>query len=219
MKKSCCGMLWDTLVSMFQMMYARIRFLSFNKPIVTIFGGHRLTERKQQLRKDINEIAYQLASCDLMIMTGGGGGIMAEAHRGACRVNQDKGPVAIGISVKALNEPRGQIGCKDRLYLTVHTLFARKWILMRFSHVFFFFPGGFGTLDEFMEVMTLLKLDRMDKRKIVLYNKAYWQGFLAWAQKELVDSEFSYAEEMKYFILVDSVQEAVAELKQCCGCV
>ena len=219
MNKSCIVMIWHTFLSMFEIMYAHIRFLFFKKPIVTIFGGHILPKKFQHLKKEINEIAYQLVICDMMIMTGGGGGIMKQAHQGACRAfAQTKELACIGISVKGLDESRGEVSCQDRLYMTTHTFFARKWILMSFSKVFFVFPGGFGTLDEFVEMMTLLKVNRLDKRKIVLYNKSYWQGFLSWAQKELVGNGFSKKSEMDCFILVDSVDEAVQELKQCCGC-
>ena len=218
-KSSCLVMIWHTFLSIFEMLYARVQFLFFKKPIVTIFGGHKLPAGKEHLGEEIEEIAYQLVQCGLMIMTGGGGGVMKRAHEGACRATgSKKETVSIGISVKGLNESRGEVRCSDRLYMSTHTFFARKWILMRFSKVFFFFPGGFGTLDEFMEVMTLLKVDHMDKRKIVLYDKEYWAGFLNWAQKELVDSGFSGKKEMDYFVLVDTVDDAVRQLKDCCGC-
>ena len=216
---SCCRMLWHTFLSLFEIMYGYIRLMLFKKPMVTIFGGHRLSKQHEQLKKDINEIAYQLVSCDMMIMTGGGGGIMQEAHQGACRAANIKGPSSIGISVKGLGQFRDEITCQDKLYITTHTFFARKWMLMRFSHVFFIFPGGFGTLDEFVEIMTLLKTRKMDKRKIVLYSKKYWKGFLSWAQQEMIDGGFTGPEEMDYFILVDSVDEAVLQLKECCRCV
>lgn len=215
---SCCKVLWATFMSFFEIIYAHIRLSRLKKPVVTIFGGHKLSEQHQQLKVDINEIAYQLAACDMIIMTGGGGGIMKEAHQGACRAFEAKGPASIGISVKDLSEPRGEVDCQDKLYITTHTFFARKWMLMRFSHVFFVFPGGFGTLDEFVEIMTLLKTRKIDKRKIVLYGKSYWQGFLNWVQKEMIDGGFSKQEEMDYFILVDSVDEAVSQLKKCCEC-
>lgn len=212
-------MLWDTLCSMFQLIYAHVKLAPIKKPIVTIFGGHNLTQKQEQLAKDVEEIAFQLVSCDLMIMTGGGSGVMHKAHQGACRASEKtKEPSCIGISVKGLDESRGEVRCQDRLYMKTNTLFARKWILMRFSQVFIFFPGGFGTLDEFMEVMTLLKIDKLDKRKIVLYDKKYWQGFLGWAQKEMVGSGLSEKKEMDYFVLVDSIDEAVKQLKECCGC-
>jgi len=192
----------------------------FKKPIVTIFGGHKLPASMKTLKKEINEIAYQLVLCDLMIMTGGGSGVMHQAHQGSCRADSEmnKGPSCIGISVKGLDEPRGSVSCQDKLYMTTHTFAARKWILMRFSKVFFFFPGGFGTLDEFMEVMTLLKVQKLDKRKIVLYDKAYWQGFLKWSEQKMVKTGFSEKKEMDYFVLVDSVDEAVKELRECCSC-
>lgn len=217
--QSCCTMLWNTVVSMFQMIYARVKLSRFKKPMVTIFGGHRLPKQHEHLQQEVNEIAYRLVSCDMMIMTGGGSGVMQEAHQGACRAFDHKGPASIGITVKGLqHEDRHNITCKESLYLATNTFFARKWILMRFSHVFIIFPGGFGTLDEFVEVMTLLKTRKMDKRKIVLYDKSYWQGFLSWAQKEMIDGGFTDQEEMNYFIVVDSVEEAVDQLKQCCGC-
>lgn len=218
--RSCCIMMWKTFLSIFEMLYARIRFIWIKKPIVTVFGGHKLPPGKEKLGEEVSEITYRLVQCGMMIMTGGGSGIMKQAHEGACRATRaGDEPSCIGISVKGLeSEDRGDVSCADKFYMSTHTLFARKWILMRFSTVFFFFPGGFGTLDEFMEVMTLLKINKMDKRKIVLYDKNYWQGFLSWSEQEMVNGGFSNKEEMDYFVLVDTIDEAVAQLRDCCGC-
>ncbi|MFA5999307.1 MAG: LOG family protein [Candidatus Babeliales bacterium] len=216
---SCAKMMWMTFVSIFQILYAHLTLRKIKKPIVTFFGGHQLPGSSLPYGQAAEEIAYRLAKCDMMIMTGGGGGIMQKALDGTIRAQKETGEkMCIGISVQGLNE-----GAKNQQsfylsYITMRTFFARKWVLMSFSHVFFFFPGGFGMLDEFMEIMTLLKTSKLDKRKIVLYGSEYWKGFFAWASREMIERGFSDRIEMDYFVLVDSVEEAAVQLKTCCGC-
>ena len=87
---------------------------------------------------------------------------------------------------------------------------------MKFSVEFIIFPGGFGTLDEFMELITLLKTNSMEKRKIVLFGKDYWQGFITWFEQESIKKGWGEKVVCDMFELVDTVDEAVASLKKCC---
>lgn len=212
-------MLWATWVSMFQIVFVYFRLIKVKKTIVTVFGGHMLPPGHEYLGDAAREIAYRLATCDMFVMTGGGSGIMQKVYEGTVQAQSVTGEKrCIGISVKGLAE--GYIPDKTsfRLYAVMDTFSARKWVLMNFSSVFFFFPGGFGTLDEFMEVMTLLKTNKLDRRKIVLYGAEYWNGFFDWAKKELIARGFSDAIELEYFVIVDSIDEAEKQLKICCGC-
>lgn len=212
-------MLWNSAVSMLQILYVNRKLSYIKKPIVTVFGGHLLSEQTRNFGDAAYEVAYHLATCDMFIMTGGGSGIMQKAHEGtiaAEKITQEKR--CIGISVRGINEGLVQREPLHVFYIKMRTFFARKWVLMNFSTVFFFFPGGFGTLDEFLEIITLLKTNQDDSRKIVLYGKEYWQGFFDWAQKEMINRGFCEKIELEYFVIVDSIDQAVAQLKVCCGC-
>lgn len=204
------------LVSAFELLYSVICFSFLKRDMITVFGGHKIS-KTDNYGKDAYQVSYRMVKEGYGIFTGGGSGIMKEAHHGAYDAKRDykvNGTINVGINLKNLKE-----GKSDKFadyFISVRTFFVRKWLLMRFSVEFIIFPGGFGTLDEFAELITLLKTKSMDNRKIILFGKEYWTGFLDWFEKQSVQKGLSSPESLNLFQIVDSVDEAVEVLKICC---
>ena len=204
------------LISAVELLWGVIRFSFLRRDMITFFGGHAVSS-ESELGKAACQVAYRMVEEGYGVFTGGGDGIMKEALRGAYSAKQDlniQGKMSIGIVVKHLTEGRS---CRYADYfLVVRTFFVRKWLLMNFSTEFIIFPGGFGTVDEFAEIVTLLNTQAMEKRKIILYGKEFWSGFLVWFDQQAIQKGFSDKKSFDLFEVVDSVDEAVSALKQCC---
>src|SRR5690606_34188715 len=131
--------------------------------------------------QDANQIAAWLVEQEMSVLTGGGPGIMEAANCGAVRSLHKDEVHSIGIGVRGLNEPKNV--CVEE-YFELDYFFARKWLLTQYSVGFIVFPGGFGTLDELSEVLTLIQTRQMKKVPIVLFGKDYWRPFLQWVREE-----------------------------------
>lgn len=149
------------------------RALSDVGPAVTIFGSARTPPadpeygRARQLSRRLGEASYAT-------ITGGGPGIMEAANRGA----RDVGAHSIGIGIDLQHE-QGLNAYVD-LELQCHYFFTRKVMFVRYASAFVCFPGGFGTLDELFELLTLRQTDKIDPFPVVLVGTGYWGGLLAW---------------------------------------
>lgn len=205
------------LVSAFELLYGVIRLRFLRRDMITVFGGHKVAT-EDRYGKAAHKISYEMVKAGYGIFTGGGSGVMREAQRGACKAKRELNiseTVSVGIIVRHLKEGRSDDYAD--YFLSVCTFYVRKWLLMRFSMEFLILPGSFGTLDEFMELVTLLKTEAMEKRKIILFGKDYWSGFLDWFTEQGVGKGFGDASELKLFKVVDSVDEAIEALKKCCA--
>ncbi|HEX3797903.1 MAG TPA: TIGR00730 family Rossman fold protein [Verrucomicrobiae bacterium] len=142
-------------------------------PAVTIFGsartkpGHPCYEATMQLAKD-------LAKHNLAVITGGGPGIMEAANRGASKA---KGK-SVGLNIELPFEQNGNRYAN--IPVNFHYFFSRKVCFVKYSVGFVFMPGGFGTLDEFFEVLTLVQTQRIPRFPLILFGPKYWQGLLDW---------------------------------------
>lgn len=168
----------------------------------TIFGSTR-TDAKDPYYSAAYELASRLAKKSFAIITGGSGGIMEAANKGA----HDAGGASVGLNI-ILPHEQGTNG-----YLTdsgtFHHFFVRKTMLAFASEVYIFFPGGFGTLDEFFEIVTLVQTKKIQKIPILVYGKAYWEPLITLMRDGLL-KKYSYidGEDLNLFTLVDSVDEA-----------
>src|SRR5579872_7173538 len=167
------GVFWHLL-------YGAWRISKLPHPIVSIFGSSMVLQ-KDKYAQQANRVAVMLVEQEMSVLTGGGAGIMQAANCGAI-VKKHKGEVhSIGIGVRGLNEPRNL--CVEE-YFELDYFFARKWLLTQYSVGFIVFPGGFGTMDELSEVLTLIQTRQMKKVPIVLIGKDYWQPFMQWITEE-----------------------------------
>lgn len=168
----------------------------------SIFGSTRAT-LDAQIYKDATELAGRLSKKGFAIITGGAAGVMQAANQGA----YEAGGASVGLNI---NLPQVQ---GDNHYLTDHFsfdhFFVRKVMLTYASEVYIYFPGGFGTLDEFFEIVTLVQSKKIHKVPIVLYGKEYWTPLLAFIEQSLYhDHQAINKEDMELYRLVDTVDEA-----------
>jgi len=213
---SSLKMVCVVLISAFELLYSVICFAFLKRDMITVFGGHKISPDDGH-GKAAYQVAYRMVQAGYGIFTGGGSGIMKEAHHGACAAKKALGisnTINVGVNLRNLDEGRSD-NYAD-YFILVRTFFVRKWLLMRFSVEFIVFPGGFGTIDEFSELITLLATKSMNNRKIILFGKDYWSGFLHWFDEQSIQKGLSSRASLDLFQVVDSVDEAVNALKQCC---
>ncbi len=171
-------------------------------PSITIFGSARVKEGDKYY-ETARELAYKLAKKGFSIVTGGGPGIMEAANRGAFEAEGN----SIGLNIKL---PKEQ---KPNKYLTevlnFNYFFARKVMLVKYATAFVLFPGGFGTLDEFFETLTLIQTKKLKPFPVILYEKDYWEGLINWLKDNAINHGFLDKEDLKIFKLLDDIDEIV----------
>ena len=173
-------------------------------PCVTIFGSARV-KPSHKYYKMAEEIAYKLVQHGYGVVTGGGPGIMEAGNRGAHRA---KGK-SVGLNIYLPHEQKGNDYIdKDKL-ITFDYFFVRKVMFVKYSQGFIVMPGGFGTLDEVMEALTLIQTKKIGAFPIVMVGKKYWAGFIDWIKKVLVHEKMVSEEDLDLFNLVDTPEEAV----------
>lgn len=198
-----------------QLLYGVWKVSSLPEPRVTIFGGAKVMQ-DSPYAKLAHELAHKLIKENISVLTGGGPGIMQAASCTFAEPNE-KGVKAktLGITVEGLEREGGGPGCKyDRI--VVEYFFARKWLLINYSTAFAVFPGGFGTLDEMAEVLTLMQTKKLKGVPVVLINSAYWQPFLTWVHECAVAEGLVSQADAKLFQVTDDIDQAVCLLKEQC---
>ncbi|MGC1243067.1 MAG: TIGR00730 family Rossman fold protein [Chryseosolibacter sp.] len=173
-------------------------------PCVTIFGSAR-TKPSHQNYKMAEEMAYQLVQHGYGVITGGGPGIMEAGNKGAHRA----GGKSVGLNIFLPFEQQGNIYIdKDKL-ITFDYFFVRKVMFVKYSQGFIVMPGGFGTLDELTEALTLIQTKKIGRFPIVMVGKKYWKGLVDWIKKVLIMEKMIHPEDMDLFIVVDRPEDAV----------
>ena len=176
--------------------------LSHTGAAVTVFGSARMPRSAPEYRM-ATQIAQELAKNKLAIITGGGPGIMEAANRGASR---GKGR-SVGLNIVLPTEQKGNR--YTNVPLNFHYFFSRKVCFVKYSVGFIFMPGGFGTLDEFFEVLTLVQTQRIPRFPMILVGSKFWGGLLEWIKTELNRRKFISPEDTDLFKLTDDPDEAV----------
>lgn len=196
-----------------QLMYGIWRLSRLEKPIVSIFGSARLA-KKDWYFLQAHTLASRLVEENISVVTGGGPGIMEAANCGAVPHHGGKG-VSIGIGVRDLGEG-GANPCVQE-YFELNYFFARKWLLTRFSRTFVVFPGGFGTLDELSEVLTLIQTKKIARNPIILVGKEYWEPFMVWVRNEALVHKMISKDDLLLFIVTDDIEEVFRRVRdECC---
>jgi hypothetical protein len=168
----------------------------------TFFGSAR-TKPDEPMYLQASELAAKLSGKGFAIVTGGSGGIMQAANKGAF----DAGGASVGLNIELPSEQHYNPYLTDK-FLFDH-FFVRKVMLTYASEVYVYFPGGFGTMDEFFEIVTLIQTKKIRKVPIVLYGKEYWTPLLTLIEQELCEKFKTIdKEDMDLYKLVDSVDEA-----------
>src|SRR5438477_6473670 len=161
-------------------------------PGVTVFGSARMLPSDPHYLATV-ELAKGLAKNNLAIITGGGPGIMEAANRGASSV---KGK-SVGLNIELPHEQRGNRYTNIPIHF--HYFFSRKVCFVKYSVGFVFMPGGFGTLDEFFEVLTLMQTGRITRFPLILFGCEYWRVLIKWMQATLDKGAFISAGDMQLF--------------------
>jgi hypothetical protein len=174
-------------------------------PCVSIFGSARTKEENPYFQTSV-ALAQRLAEKGYGVITGGGPGIMEAANKGA---QEGKGP-SVGLNIDLPFEQNHNPYIDREHNLEFDYFFVRKVVFVKYSQAFVIMPGGFGTLDEFFEALTLIQTRKISKRPIVIFGSDYWKGLLDWVEGTMLYKEHNISEDdLKLYKLVDTVEDAV----------
>lgn len=177
-------------------------------PCVSIFGSAR-TKPDNHYYKLAEEIAYNISKAGYGVITGGGPGIMEAGNKGA----HFGGGTSVGLNIELPFEQHFNPYIDKDKNLNFDYFFVRKVMFVKYSQGFVVMPGGFGTLDEFFEAMTLIQTKKIGKFPIILVGSSYWTGLLDWIKNVMIEQEKNASpEDMNLIKVVDSAQEVVEVL-------
>lgn len=182
------------------------RALHFVGPCVTIFGSARFDENHLFYKKT-QVLAAEIAKLGFTIMTGGGPGIMEAANRGAKEV----GGRSVGCNIILPHEQKPN-PYLDK-WVNIRYFFVRKTLLIKYSYAFVVMPGGFGTLDEFFEAITLIQTKKLSEFPIVIFDKDFYQDLVAHINRMVAGGTIAAAD-MSLYLVTDSIEEAVEYIRQ-----
>lgn len=176
-------------------------------PAVTIFGSSRI-KPKSAIYKDTVTVSRLLVESGFNIISGGGPGVMEAANRGAAEA---KGK-SVGLHIELPNEQAPNKYANIRLAFKY--FFIRKVMFVKYAVAYIIMPGGFGTLDELFEALTLIQTKRIRYFPVILIDSKFWEGLLDWAKKTLIKEQTISEEDFDIFNIVDTPEEAVAIIKR-----
>ena len=175
-----------------------------NYGLAATFWGSARTEPNDPYYKAAEELAAKMAKKGFTIISGGGPGIMEASNVGAFKV----GGNSIGLNIKLPFEQK--LNPYTTESLNFDFFFSRKVMLTFSSEVYVYFPGGFGTLDEFFEIITLIQTKKIEKIPIVLYGSEFWEPLIRFFEKDLLKKHKTISkEDLDLFHVVDSVDDAL----------
>ena len=169
---------------------------------VSIFGSSRIS-RDNKYYKITEKIAYLLAKEGFAIITGSGPGVMEAANKGAKLANG----LSIGLNIHIPHEQKPN-KYVDTL-LDFRYFFVRKVIFVKYAKAFIIMPGGYGTLDEFTEAITLIQTQKIPKFPVILFGSEYWKGLIDWMKNTLVKRGSIYSSDMDLFTIVDKPKDVI----------
>jgi uncharacterized protein (TIGR00730 family) len=177
-------------------------------PAVTIFGSARVTE-DDPMYAAARELAHRLVDEEFAVITGGGPGIMEAGNRGAV----DGSGVSVGCNIELPFEQ----GMNEFVEIAVdfRYFFVRKMMFVKYASAFVIFPGGFGTLDELFESLTLIQTGKIHNFPVVLFGSSYWEGLLEWLRSTMLAEGKINRDDLKLLVVTDSIDEAVEIIKTC----
>ena len=175
--------------------------LQIFKNNVTVFGSARI-KPTDPLYNDAYELGKSLSNSGYNVFTGGGPGIMSAANKGAYEGKSK----SIGLNIDLPQEQSSNPYLDENI--TFDYFFSRKVMLVKYSSACVYFPGGYGTADELMEVLTLMQTNKMKKVPIILYDSKFWASLLLWIEQS-VEKSYVSKENFELIRVVDSVEEII----------
>jgi uncharacterized protein (TIGR00730 family) len=176
-----------------------------DRPAVTLFGSARVDEGHPAY-EEAREVGRRFAEAGFAVVTGGGPGVMEAANRGA----KEGGGLSVGFNIDLPHEQHENPYLD--IELTFHHFYARKTMFVKAAEGFVIFPGGFGTLDELFESLTLIQTGKVLHFPVVLFDSDYWQGLLGWLRERPLAEGMISPEDAELLHLTDSAAEAVARV-------
>jgi uncharacterized protein (TIGR00730 family) len=174
-------------------------------PCVSIFGSAR-TAPGSKYYKLAEEIAFKLTTEGYGVITGGGPGIMEAANKGA----QQAGGKSVGLNIKLPFEQSSNPYIDPDKLIFFDYFFVRKMMFIKYAQGFIVLPGGFGTMDELFESLTLIQTGKIGKFPIVMVGKDYFDSIVDWMKKVLLEEKYINPDDLKLFTVVDTADEALA---------
>ncbi|MBW1710190.1 MAG: TIGR00730 family Rossman fold protein [Deltaproteobacteria bacterium] len=176
--------------------------LSRVKPAVSIFGSARV-KPNQKIYKQTVALAKGLAEAGYGIISGGGPGIMEAANKGAA----EGGGQSVGLNIQLPFEQKPNPYANIKL--DFRYFFVRKVMFLKYAMAYIILPGGFGTLDEFFEALTLIQTKRLRPFPVILMDSSYWQGLLDWLKDQVLENCRISPEDMEIFQVLDDPEEII----------
>jgi uncharacterized protein (TIGR00730 family) len=174
-------------------------------PCISVFGSAR-TKPDNKYYKMAENIGEMLSQRGYGVITGGGPGIMEAGNKGA---QKGKGK-SVGLNIDLPFEQNGNPYIDPQANLKFDYFFVRKVIFVKYSQGFVVLPGGFGTLDELFEALTLIQTKKINERPVVLVGTEYWKGLLDWIKSTMLEQDHNiFPEDLNLFKLVDTEDEAI----------
>jgi hypothetical protein len=179
-----------------------------DRPAVSVFGSARVGEEHPAYVK-AREVGHLFARAGFAVVTGGGPGVMEAANRGA----QEAGGMSVGFNIELPHEQQGN-PYVDLAYTFRH-FYARKVMLVKASEGFVMFPGGFGTMDELFEALTLIQTGKVRNFPVVLFDSGYWRGLVDWLQEQTLAQGMISPDDEELLFLTDDPAQAVETVVAC----
>jgi uncharacterized protein (TIGR00730 family) len=174
-------------------------------PCISVFGSARTKEDNKYYQMAI-DVSEKLAKAGYGVITGGGPGVMEAGNKGA----QQGGGKSVGLNIDLPFEQNHNPYIDQEHNLEFDYFFVRKVIFVKYSQGFVVLPGGFGTMDEMFEALTLIQTKKINKRPVVLIGREYWAGLFEWVEKVMLNLENNIsAADLNLYRIVDTAEEAV----------
>ena len=179
-------------------------------PCVSIFGSAR-TKPDNKYFQLAEEIAFKLTKHGYGVITGGGPGIMEAGNMGAKKGNGK----SVGLNIDLPFEQSGNLFIDPDKLISFDHFFVRKVMFVKYAQGFIVLPGGFGTLDELFEAITLIQTEKIGKFPIILVGKSYWKGLIDWVKDTVMEIESNVSEkDLELIKIVDTADEAVDSINE-----
>src|SRR5688572_13323670 len=184
------------------------KVLEIDRPAVSIFGSARVDEDSEQYRV-ARETARLFGEAGFAVVTGGGPGVMEAANRGC----KEGGGLSVGFNIELPHEQGLNPYCD--IEMTFKHFYARKTMFVKAAEGFVIFPGGFGTLDELYESLTLIQTGKVSNFPVVLFDTEFWDELLDWMREQLLADGLVSPEDVELLHVTDDPAEAVRLVVEC----
>jgi uncharacterized protein (TIGR00730 family) len=178
-------------------------------PCVSVFGSAR-TKESNKYYKHAEEIAFKLTRAGYGVISGGGPGIMEAANKGA----KAGGGKSVGLNIELPFEQHPNIYIDNDKLVSFKYFFVRKVMFLKYSQGFVAMPGGFGTIDELAEALTLIQTNKIAKFPIILFGSDYWTGLVDWIKKTMLTEGNISPDDINLFKITDSSDEVITIINE-----